>query len=534
MSKDKDAHDGFSEVVCTTQEEEHTLQKRPTEQFLEDCSKILDANSERLTADRKSSGTEKNRNSAHHFVNCNKSPLSNNRILPAEKGTPPQNCDKGTILANGEVLQAVDRACTPRRETAPESCNNKSRTPREKELSPAIIKSTRKQTMENYEKRPTAASVTDTGEQKERHSSGYETLVCSSAGAPTLQEEISEENVYRKESHRKGTLIQHYTKTHRKQKLFCDIGKNKQNSGTKEKPRDTFFKKCDTGNETTRTRLLFSDSETSISEDTRNAEEYTKSPVSSKEKLVASVDNTSVPGAKTYLENVYPRPFGRTEDVPLPRPEVNLGSSGGGYNLRKNKLPTIDKQILPTLQDKLLTEAEESVDCVRAQAVQSGEKTENTAVGCSVAEEEEIVAVTGQECRIRNPVSIRKQLCGQNATSQPVESCTKIDRWECLSSEFVCLPMSDEDYVGDSMENASTVIIHPLLSCKYEHAVSEIRNKLKIPREILKHEDRGLMEIRDESKQTVSSQVYCHLRCDDMSSSTSSLFQRAVLSPSLG
>jgi hypothetical protein len=495
MSEDLDTRDEFSEVVFTTPEEEPTFQKRPTEQLLEDCSKTRDADSERLTAGRKSSGTERNRNSTHYFINCNKSPLSNNRILlRADKGTPLQNRDKSMILANGEMLQAVDRACTPRRETAAEIYNTKIQTPREKELSSANIRSTRKQIMDNCEKRPTAASVTDTGEDRKSQISGYETPVCSGEEASLLQEEISKENVYslrvRKGSHRKGTLIQNYTRTHREQKLCCDIGQNKQNSGMKEKPREKCFK----------TRLLFSDSETSTSEDTRNAEEYNKSPVSSTEKLVPSVGNTSVPGAKTYAENVCPRPFGRTENGPLPSPEVNLRCSNGGQNLRKNKLPTVDKQKLPTSQDKRSTEAEESIDCVRVQVVQSGEKTENTAVGRSVAEEEEMVAVAGQKCHIRNPVSIRKHLCEQNAASKPVESCTEVDRWAYLCSEFVRLPTSDEDRVEDSLEDASTVIIHPLLSCKYEHSLSKIRKKLKNLHEILKDEDRGPTEIRDESK----------------------------------
>jgi hypothetical protein len=566
-SKEEDTHVGYSEVVFATQEEEHTFQKRSTKRFSEDCNKIRDTESERLTTDRKSSGTERNTNSTHYFINCNESPLSSDRILlPADRGTPLskkiilQNCDKSMILTKGEVLQAADRACIAGRETEVEMYN-KSHTLREKELSSGNIKSTRKQ--ENYETHPTAASDMDTGEHRNSQVSGYETPVCIGEEASILQREISKENVsslyVRKGSHRKGTLIQNDIRTHREQKLFSGIGQNK--SGMKKKPRSCYgrekhFRKCDTDptlrsdmflfsgkkvavsrrkeKKTLRTRLLFSDSETSTSEATRSAEEYIKSPVSSKEKLVPSVSNTSVSGAEMHVGNLYTRPFGRTEDALLPRTKVNLGYSDGGPILRKNKLPIIDKQILSTLQNKLLTEAEESVDCITVQVLESGENNKNSAVGLSVAQEEERVPVAGQESHIRNPVSISKQLCEQNAVSKPLESCTEIDRRENLSSELVGRPTSDEDCVEGSLEVASTVIIHPLLSCKYEHSVSEIRKKLRNVHEIWKDEDQGRMAIPDESKQIISSQVYCRLGCDDMSSSRCSPFRRTVLSPSLG
>lgn len=545
-TSEEDKNDGFSEAVFTAQEG-HTLQNRSAKQVLEDCSKIQDTKSERLTTARGSSGTEKNKNLSHNFINCNKSPLPSNKILlPADKGTQLpkktilENCEKSKILTAGEVVQATDQASIPRRETAPTIYNNNNRkTLQEKKLSTASIKSTEKQIMESYEKAPTAASDKVAEEHRKSQISGCESLVFSGEETAILQEQSSKEHFYRlyvrKGSlstvkkvpvDRKGTLMRNDTRTQIEQKLLSGIEQNKQNSGMKDKQvlcygKEKSFKKCDrdpvlkrdkflfNGKEAAisrrkenesmrRTRLLFTDTETSTSEDIREAENYIRSPFSWKEKLVPSINSTSLSGGKTYMENLYTRPSQRKEDALLSRAKVNLGYSDGGHILRKNKLLATDKQTsLPTLQDKLSTEAEESVECVEVHVVDSGDKNEMSAVAAGDKEERDSAA--GQRCRKRNPVSISNRLCEQNATSRPAESCTEIDRHGNLTSEFVILPSSDEDCVEQSLEDASTVIIHPLLSCRYEHTVPQIRKKLKNLHETLKDGDQGTVAIHDES-----------------------------------
>lgn len=554
MSKEDHTHDGFGEVVFVTQEEEPTFRKRSAEQSLEDCSKIWDTKSEKLITDRKSSETIRDRNLTHYFINCNESSLSRNRILlPADKGTPLpkniilQNCDKNVILTNGEEQVSADRVCILGIETTAEICNNNNQTLREKELATVDIKSTRKQIMENYEKGPTAACDVDAGgEHRKNQISGYESPVYSGEGVSILHKESSKESVdslcIRKGSqstikevpaYRKGTLIQNDTRTRSEQKLLSGIEQNKQNSGMKEKKmlcygREKMIKNCDKDptlrkdkflfsgkevamsrrkeNETLRrTRLLFSDTETSTSEDTRHAEKCSKSPVSWKEKLVLSDSNTTVSGAKRNVENCYTRPFQKKEDT---KAEVNVGYSDGGQTVRKNKLLTIDKQILlSTVQGKPSNEDKESLECVRVQVLDRGEKNEASAIGLLIADVEERDLVDGQECYRRNPVSISKQLCEQNTASELVESCTEIERQENLVSKFAGLPVSDEDCVQQSLDDASTVIIHPLLSCKYEHEVAGIRKKLIDLYEVLKDKDRGPLVIHDDSKQIISSQV---------------------------
>jgi hypothetical protein len=552
-SKENHTPDGLGEVVFIAQEEEPAIRKRSAKQSLEDCSEIRDTKSGRLVTDRKSSGTKRDRNLTHYFISCNKIPVSRNKILlPTDKGTPlpkkinPQNCDKSLSPTNGELLLATDRFCISRIEATVENCNNNSQTVRKKELSVADIKSTRKQILENYEKDPTTASdTTDGGERRKNQIPRKETPVSCGEGVPVLQKEIRKENVYslyiKKGNqsvvkdvpvYRKGTLTENYTRTPSEQKLLSGIEQNKQNSGIKEKQilcygREKIIKNCDTDpalrrekvlfsgkevaisrrrkNETTRrTSLLFSDTETSTSEDTTNAENCSKSPVSWKEKLGASVSNITMSGANTNVENCYTRPFQMKEDALLSRTEVNLGYCDGGQILRKNKLLTIDKQVLlSTVQDKLSAEDEESVECVRVQVPDSGEKNETSAIGVLLANDGERDPVAGRERHKRNLLSTRKKLCEQNATSKPVESCTEIKRREKFASEFDGFPMSDEDCIEETLEDASTVIIHPLLSCKYEHEVAKIRKKLKNLCENLKDKDRGPLVIHDESKQII-------------------------------
>jgi hypothetical protein len=556
MSNEDDTRDGFGEVVLITQEEEPTFQKRSAQQSLEDCSKIWDAKSERLVTNRKSSGSKRDMNLTQYFINCNKDSLSRNRTLfPADKGTSLpkkiilQNCDKSVILTNGKEQLATHRVCIPRRGTTVEISNNNSQTLRDKELATTDIKSTREQVMENYEKGPTAASDIDAGgEHRKNQISGYEAPVYNGEEVSKLRE-ISKENVdnlcIRKGSqstvkavpaYRKRTLIQNDTGTQSEQKLLSGIEQNKQNSGMKEKSmlsygRKKIIKNYDTEptlrkdrflfsgkevaiskrkeNETMRrTRLLFSDTETLTSEDTRDAEKYSKSPVSWKEKLVPSDINTTVSGAKRNMENYYTKPFRRTEDALLSKAEVTVGYSDGGQTVRENQLLTIDKQIiLSTIQDKLSTEDKESLECVSVQVLDGGEMKETSAIGLLLANDEERDPVTGQECHKTNPVPISKQLHEQTAASQPVGSSTEIERQENLGSEYAGRHMSDEDCVEESLDDVSTVIIHPLLSCKYEHAVAEIRNKLKNLYEVLKDKDRGPLVIHDESKQIIDSQV---------------------------
>jgi hypothetical protein len=558
MSNEGDTHDGFGEVVLITQEEEPRFQKTSAEQSLEDYSKIWDEKSERLVTDRKSSGSKRDMNLTQYFINCNKSSFSKNRILfPADQGTPlpkkiiQRNCHKSVILTNGKEQLPTLRVCIPRIETAAEiSNNNNSQTLREKELAAADIKSTKKQIMENYEKGPTSASDIDAGrEHRKNQISGYETPACSVEGVSKLQKEISRENVdslyiwigsqstvQAVPAYRKGTRIQNDTRSHSEQKLLSGIEQNKQNSGMREKPmlrygRRKIIKNCDTdptlrkdkflfsGKEVAisrgkenktlrRTKLLFSDTETSTSEDTRDAEKYSKSPVSWKEKLVPIDNNTTVTGAKRNVENCHTKPFQRTKDAVLSKTEVNVGYSDGGQTVRENQLMTIDKQtVLSTVQDKLSTEDKESLECVRVQVLDGGGKNETSAIGLLLANGEESDPVAEQECHKTNPVPISKQLCEQTAASKPAESSTEIERRENLGSEFAGRHISDEDCVEDSLEDVSTVIIHPLLSCKYEHAVAEIRKKLINLYEVLKAKDVDPLVIHDESKQIIDSQV---------------------------
>jgi len=58
-------------------------------------------------------------------------------------------------------------------------------------------------------------------------------------------------------------------------------------------------------------------------------------------------------------------------------------------------------------------------------------------------------------------------------------------------STSVSSPTTYEDCVEQSVEDASTVIIYPLLSCRYENEVSKTRKKLNNMFENVREKGRG-------------------------------------------
>jgi hypothetical protein len=355
---------------------------------------------------------------------------------------------------------------------------------------------------------------------------------------------------------RKETVMENYTRTRSNQKPFSDAEKSKENCNMNpvlvmENPVFGFGLEKNTGSCDTDTlrRMFFSDKEASTSRREinieqcdkgkkslqfsnintltsgtgRNAEKSSKCQTPRNGKLVPSISDATVSVTEKYVENYYTRPFIRKDEDLVSRTEDNLGDCGDSPVLRKNKLLTTDKHVLMSTTEEILKhvnhsilsreeqlsdEDEESLEAIRAQILENGKKDQIS--GIEALANDDRVPVARPVCH-RNPTSAREH-CEQHETSKrevlqtpkPRERCIQIKGQENLASEYADIHTSEEDSVTHSLEDASTIIINPLFSCRFEHLIPEIRNKLENLHEDAKKKDKGRPHFtHDNGKHTV-------------------------------
>ncbi|GFG39161.1 hypothetical protein Cfor_06469 [Coptotermes formosanus] len=254
-----------------------------------------------------------------------------------------------------------------------------------------------------------------------------------------------------------------------------------------------------------------SDSDSSVSGTRRNAHSYSDSPTAGKADVMSCVCYTTASGTETNLENFYTISSVKKERALISRTEVNLRAYTGDPTVRKKIILAVDEQdLLPTteeilkdvecislsLKDEVPSEDGESLEFVKG--VRNDKKKQCAAAGC-VVNKEVIDPLDRRKCHIENPASKIQHTCEENVISRRVnlqnskspESCVQIKGKENVTSASVTPPNLDEDCVEQSLEDASAVIIYPLLSCKYENEVTKIRQKLNKMCENVKDKERG-------------------------------------------
>jgi hypothetical protein len=542
----------FGEAVFTAQEEQPTKRKRSAMQSLENCSKIPDSESETLITSKKSSKTKRDWDLISNSGGCKRSlPADEDTLLP--KKVILRNCGKILTLTNAEFLSTDKEITVPRKAATLRNSNNNP-TVRKKEPSLLDSKSPRKQILESCESGPSAVKTILATDAVMRSNtvgmcgkniiSRKESLLSSGKEGLVLKKEVSEENLHTL-SLRKGNMLVKEVPFSRKvtlmenditvtkQKLLSDTEKNIDNcemnpAFVNENPLSgcrlgKTVENCDTNPAAWREKLLLSDSDAS-SGTSINAENYSKRPPPKKEKLVSGIHDTAVLGMERNVEYCYSNSCIRKEDAQISRTEDSLGDCDSMPVLKKNKLLTIEKQVLLSVIEKILgyvsngslsreekrpVKNEESLESVRVQVPENGEKNQTLEIKVPVVNNEVRDPVARQERCSRNPTSTKEQLCEQKATSQreslwtpkPLESCITI-KGQNFASEYVRLPTSDEECVEPSLD-ASTIIIHPLLSCKYENMVPKIRKQLKNPQENVQGRNVGGPLLIHERKQIV-------------------------------
>jgi hypothetical protein len=158
-----------------------------------------------------------------------------------------------------------------------------------------------------------------------------------------------------------------------------------------------------------------------------------------------------------------------------------------------------------SLKDKVSGEDGESVESLKG--VRNGRKKQCVAAG-PIVNNEEGYPHDRRKCHNENPSSTVEHICegnvisrkenAQNSESQ--ESSVQSREKKNFPSTSVSCPNIYEDCVEQSVEDASTVIVYPLLSCRYENEVSKIRQKLNNVFENVKDKDRGPLANHDTGK----------------------------------
>jgi hypothetical protein len=255
----------------------------------------------------------------------------------------------------------------------------------------------------------------------------------------------------------------------------------------------------------------FSDADSSLSGTRRNAHSYSKVATARKTEVGSRVCYTTASGAETNVGNFYTISSIKKECALIYRTEVDRRDYNGDPTVRKKRILAMDEQdsssttgeILKdvdcgslSLKDKVSGEDGESLESVKG--VRNDKKKQCAAAGRLVNNEVRD-QLDRRKCYNVNPAPTIEHICEENVTSRRVnlqnlkspESYVQIKGKENFASASVSLPISDEDCVEHSLEDASTVIIYPLLSCKYENEVSKVRHKLNKMCENVKNKDRG-------------------------------------------
>lgn len=265
---------------------------------------------------------------------------------------------------------------------------------------------------------------------------------------------------------------------------------------------------------------LFNDADCKVSRSRRNAHSYSKSPTAAKAGVVSRDCDTTASGTETSVGNSYTFSLIKKEHALISRTEVDLRDYSGDPTVRKKRILTIDEQDSPSATEEMLKDVEcsslslidkvsgedgESLESLKG--VTNGRKKECMAAGHTVNNEESYPH-DRRQCHNENPSSTIENICEesvisrkkniQNSKSQ--ESSVQSREEKNYPSTSVSCPTIYEDYVEQSVEDASTVIIYPLLSCRYENEVSKIRQKLNNVSENVKVKDRGPLMNHDTGK----------------------------------
>jgi hypothetical protein len=258
---------------------------------------------------------------------------------------------------------------------------------------------------------------------------------------------------------------------------------------------------------------LFNGADCRMSRTRRNAHSYSKSPTAAKAGIVSRDCDTMVSGTETSVGNSYTVSSIKKEHALISRIEVDLRDYSGDPTVRKKRILTMDEQDSPfateemlkdvecsslSLKDKVSGEDGESLESLKG--VTNGRKKECVAAGHTV-NNEETYPHDKRQCHNENPSSTIEHICEENVqNSKSQENSVQSREKENFPSTSVTCPTIYEDCVEQSVEDASTVIIYPLLSCRYENEVSKIRQKLNNVSENVKDRDRGPLVNHDTGK----------------------------------
>jgi hypothetical protein len=266
--------------------------------------------------------------------------------------------------------------------------------------------------------------------------------------------------------------------------------------------------------------LLFNDADCRVSRTKRNAHSYSKSPTAAKAGVVSRDCDTMVSGTEISVGNSCTVSWIKKEHALISRTEVDLRDYSDDPTARKKRILTMDEQDSPSateemlkdvecsslsLKDKVSGEDGESLESLKG--VTNGRMKECMAAGHRV-NNEETYPHDRRQCHNENPSSTIEHICEENVitrkenvqNSKSQENSVQSREKKNFPSTSVTCPAIYEDCVEQSMEDASTVIIYPLLSCRYENEVSKIRQKLNNVSANVKDRDRGPLVNHDKGK----------------------------------
>jgi hypothetical protein len=531
-------------MALTTQEEQPTRrQTRSITKFLESCTKISE------------SGmlfTDKSSRTVSDYVNCNKTPRKN-ILEPAVKEISLRTCDQ--IRTPTGESPTGKKICVLR-------TYNDSRAVRKEDLSVEETRSTSKQLLENQRKGSAAINTVPssvdptlagtecsdnlTSGKKTFFQNGSEALetsnrsICKQGNLPIIEGVPS----CGKETPNRSDMTRPI-----KRKLWFDLlgtedgikNSGQNHSLLKEKPVSGYglekdIDSCDTdvtlasefffcktaappsGTESGIRRYgrrqkmsPFSDSESEASRTRRNAHRYRKSVTAAKVGVVSLDCYTTVSGTETSVGDFNTVSSINKERALISRMEVALRDYSGDPTVRKKRILTVDGQDSPSATEEILKDVEcSSLSIVAREGGENleslqgirNEKQRGAAghiVNCEVRDPQD-----RRNCHSENPASEIEHISSENVISRiskSQESSLQGKDKKIFPTESVSCPAMLEDYVEQSVEDASTVIIYPLLSCRYENEVSKIRQKLNNMFENVKDKDRGPLLNHNTGKQ---------------------------------
>jgi hypothetical protein len=553
-------HDDLGLVVLMTQEEQPTRrQTSSVTKSLKSCSKIPDSESGMLFTDKKIS------KAVSDYVSCNKTPVSRKNILePAGNDT---SLPREISLRTCNQIGTPTGERTAGKKISVLRKYNDSPAVRKEDHSVEETRSTSKHLLENRRKgsgaiNPVPSSLDPTltphagVECANNLTSGKRTFFLN--GSEVL--ETSNRSICKQgnlpiikgvPSCGKETLTHNDMTRPIKRKLWFDLldtddgitNSGPNHSLLKEKPvsgygLETDIDRCDTDVTTGREiflgrtaasasgmesgmrrngrrqkTLLFSDTDSEVSRTRRNAHSYSKSVTAAKVGVVSLDCYTTVSGTETSVGDLYTVSSIKKERSLISRTEMDLRDYSGDPTVRKKRILTMDGQNSPSATEEILKDVECSslslVSCEGGESLESLKVVRNEkqcAAAGRIVNNEVRDPQDRRNCHNENPASTIKHISSENVISRISKSqeCSlQSKNKKIFPSASISCPAIDEDYVEQSVEDASTVIIYPLLSCRYENEVSKIRQKMNTGNmfENVKDKDRGPLVNHDTGKQ---------------------------------